>query len=98
MLPRGCGGDIRLDDSKLPLPYTIDPSVSTVTFAGSPQTGLARSDWTTEAVRAVIAQQAGRSLRRAAADAVIYNENLTLAELSLDVRVLWQRWTGFDAR
>lgn len=59
---------------------------------------LARSDWTPEAVRAVIAQQARRDQRRAAADAVIFNENLTLAELSLDVQVLWQRWTGFDAR
>ncbi|MGJ7508532.1 dephospho-CoA kinase [Variovorax sp. GT1P44] len=59
---------------------------------------LARSDWTAEAVRSVIAQQAARSHRRAAADAVIFNENLTLAELSQAVRVLWQRWRGFDAR
>ncbi len=38
--------ELRLDDSTLPVPYTIDPSVSSVTFAGSPQTGLARSTWT----------------------------------------------------
>src|SRR5439155_885169 len=35
-----------LDDSSLPLPYTIDPSVSLVTFTGSPQTASARSNWT----------------------------------------------------
>ena len=38
--------ELRLDDSTLPVPYTIDPSVSSVTFAGSPQTGGARSTWT----------------------------------------------------
>src|SRR5207237_1294089 len=38
--------ELALDDSALPLPYTIDPSVSTITFTGSPQTGSARSDWT----------------------------------------------------
>jgi dephospho-CoA kinase len=59
---------------------------------------LARSDWTPEAVRAVIAQQAKRTDRRAAADAVILNENRSLLELSLDIRDLWHRWTGFDAR
>ena len=38
--------ELRLDDSTLPVPYTIDPSVSSVTFAGSPQSALARSTWT----------------------------------------------------
>jgi len=37
---------LRLDDRALPLPYTIDPSVSSVSFSGSPQTGGARSLWT----------------------------------------------------
>ncbi len=37
---------LKLDDSKLPVPYVIDPSVSNVSFAGSPQTGGARSTWT----------------------------------------------------
>lgn len=55
---------------------------------------MARSDWTAEAVRLVIAQQAERPLRRTAADAVIFNEDLSLAELSAAVRVLWERWTG----
>lgn len=55
---------------------------------------VARSGWKPEAVQAVIAQQAGRPLRRAAADAVIYNENLTLAQLEDEVRQLWRLWTG----
>lgn len=55
---------------------------------------VARSAWTPEAVRAVIAQQAGRPLRRAAADAVICNENLTLAQLEDEVRALWRLWAG----
>jgi dephospho-CoA kinase len=49
---------------------------------------VARSGWTPEAVRAVIVQQVPRSARRAAADAVIFNEALTLEELALEVRAL----------
>ena len=56
---------------------------------------VARSGWTPEAVRTVIAQQASRPLRRAAADAVICNENLSLAQLEDEVRSLWQQWTGY---
>jgi dephospho-CoA kinase len=59
---------------------------------------LARSNWTPDAVRAVIALQARRSLRRDAADAVILNEERSLTELSLDVQDVWQRWTVPDAR
>ncbi|HYP69487.1 MAG TPA: dephospho-CoA kinase, partial [Variovorax sp.] len=55
---------------------------------------VARSGWTPDAVRAVIAHQASRPLRRAAADAVICNENLTLAQLEDEVRTLWRLWTG----
>ena len=55
---------------------------------------VARSGWTPDAVRAVIAHQASRPLRRAAADAVICNENLTLAQLEDEVRALWRLWTG----
>ncbi len=43
---RGWMLELRLDDRLLPLPYTIDPSVTTVSFAGSPQTAGARSSWT----------------------------------------------------
>ncbi|MFH0130425.1 dephospho-CoA kinase [Variovorax sp. VaC1] len=53
---------------------------------------VARSAWTPEAVRAVIAQQAPRKARRAAADAVIFNESLTLAELEIEVQGLWKQW------
>jgi len=49
---------------------------------------VARSGWTPEAVLAVIAQQAPRSARRAAADAVIFNETLSFEELALEVRAL----------
>jgi dephospho-CoA kinase len=49
---------------------------------------VARSGWAPEAVRAVIAQQAPRSARRSAADAVIFNEALSLEELALEVRAL----------
>ncbi|WP_431110755.1 dephospho-CoA kinase [Variovorax paradoxus] len=53
---------------------------------------MARSGWTAEAVSAVIAQQAPRALRRAAADAVIFNESLSLEELGTEVRSLWKLW------
>ncbi|GER20929.1 dephospho-CoA kinase [Variovorax boronicumulans] len=59
---------------------------------------MARSGWTPEAVRAVIAQQAPRKARRAAADAVIYNESLTLAELGTEVRGLWKLWAAATTR
>lgn len=59
---------------------------------------MARSGWAHDAVRAVITQQAARALRRAAADAVIYNERLTLSELSADVQGLWERWTAARTR
>ena len=59
---------------------------------------VARSGWTPDAVRSVIAQQAERGLRRAAADALIFNEKLTLAELTLEVQSLWNRWADTDTR
>lgn len=57
---------------------------------------MQRSSWTREAVLAVIAQQASRELRRAAADATICNEGLNLAQLASEVQVLWQRWTRVE--
>lgn len=53
-----------------------------------------RSGWTAEAVQAVIAQQASREARRAAADAVLFNEGLALTELEAEVRALWASWTA----
>jgi len=55
---------------------------------------MQRNGWTAEAVERVIAQQASRSARRAVADAVIYNDGITLAQLQAQVRTLWQAWIG----
>ena len=52
---------------------------------------VARSGWTEGAVRAVLAQQASRAARRAAADAVIDNEAIGLDRLGLEVDALWQQ-------
>ena len=54
---------------------------------------LARSGWVAAAVQAVIAQQASRAQRRACADAVIYNEAISLIRLDDAVRSVWQSWT-----
>jgi len=48
----------------------------------------ARAGWSEEAARAVIAQQAARPTRRAAADAVIHNQGISLAELAAEVHSL----------
>ncbi len=55
---------------------------------------MQRSGWTEAAVQAVIAQQAPRAKRRAAADAVIHNEALTLEQLAQQVAELWVAWVG----
>ena len=52
---------------------------------------IQRSHWTPEAVMQVIAQQASRPDRRAAADMVIYNQGITLEQLSGQVRQIVQR-------
>ncbi len=51
---------------------------------------MARSGWTAEAVRAVLDRQASRAERRAAADDVLFNDNVSLSELSAQVHRLWQ--------
>jgi len=50
----------------------------------------ARPGWSAEAARAVIGQQASRPRRRAAADAVIHNQGITLAGLAAEVQSLWR--------
>lgn len=55
---------------------------------------MQRSGWSEAAVRAVIAQQASRARRRAAADAVIHNEGLDLDGLGHQVAGLWAAWVG----
>ena len=58
---------------------------------------VSRSGWAAEAVQAVIAQQASRAARRAAADAVIFNEALSMELLAGEVRQLWDRWAPVPA-
>lgn len=53
---------------------------------------MRRSGWEAPAVERVIAQQASRSQRRAIADAVIFNERLSLAELETLVDALYTAW------
>lgn len=55
---------------------------------------MERSGWSAEMVRAVIAQQATRSARRAAADAVIFNDGVSLQELAVSAMHLAREW-GF---
>ena len=43
-------------------------------------------------MRAVIAQQATREARRAAADAVILNDGIDLVQLEARVQALWHDW------
>jgi dephospho-CoA kinase len=52
----------------------------------------ARSAWTEQAVRAVVAQQASRVERRACADAIVHNDGLGLEELRAEVSALWEGW------
>ncbi|MEO8124125.1 MAG: dephospho-CoA kinase [Burkholderiales bacterium] len=53
---------------------------------------LQRPGWTEASASAVIAQQARRTTRRACADAVIYNEDLTLEALAEQVALLCRHW------
>jgi len=53
---------------------------------------IRRAGWTPESAAAVIAQQASRTARRACADAVIYNQGITLDQLAANVDALWQHW------
>ncbi len=53
---------------------------------------MQRPGWSPQAASAVIAQQASRAARRACADAVIYNDGLSLEQLALEVDALWRCW------
>jgi dephospho-CoA kinase len=53
---------------------------------------MQRNGWDDAAVRRVIAQQATRERRRAIADAVIFNDGLTLDALRSEVQALWDHW------
>jgi dephospho-CoA kinase len=53
-----------------------------------------RAGWSPEQVRRVVAQQASRETRRAIGDAVIYNDECSLADLAESVGALWRLWTA----
>jgi dephospho-CoA kinase len=51
-----------------------------------------RPGWSRDAAAAVVAQQASRAARRACADAVVFNDAISLEQLAGEVASLWQRW------
>lgn len=53
---------------------------------------MQRSGWTEAQVERVIALQATRASRRAIADAVLFNDGVSRAELTRQVRALWRWW------
>jgi len=53
---------------------------------------MARNGWPREAVEKVMAQQATRAQRLAAADVCLFNEGLSLPELEAQVQQLWQHF------
>jgi dephospho-CoA kinase len=53
---------------------------------------MRRAGWQEDHVRRVIAQQAPRPVRRAIADAVIHNDEQSLASLQAAVHSLWALW------
>jgi dephospho-CoA kinase len=53
-----------------------------------------RPGWSHEAARQVVAQQATRRQRRAVADAVIFNDGITLDTLRAEVGTLWALWNN----
>jgi dephospho-CoA kinase len=54
---------------------------------------MQRSGWSAEQVQRVMAQQTPRAARRAIADAVLFNEGLSLDALQQQVNKLWQLWS-----
>jgi dephospho-CoA kinase len=53
---------------------------------------MLRPGWTCDVARAVIAQQATRAARRRCADAVIFNDDMTLDQLGAEVQDLCACW------
>jgi dephospho-CoA kinase len=54
----------------------------------------ARAGWSRTAASQAIAAQASREARRAIADAVIYNDGITRAELQAHTEALWRLWNN----
>ena len=63
-----------------------------------PETQIARvmirSGWPREAVEKVLAQQAQREFRLAAADHIILNQGITLEQLRSEVEKVWRLWNN----
>jgi dephospho-CoA kinase len=55
---------------------------------------VARPGWTREAAANAVAAQAPREMRRAIADAVIFNDGISLAELQAHTEALWRLWNN----
>ncbi len=53
-----------------------------------------RPGWTPAMALQVVQQQASRSARRNVADAVIFNDGISLDALNGEVRALWHHWAG----
>ena len=53
-----------------------------------------RPGWNAALARHVVAQQASRAQRRAIADALVFNESLSLQALETEVRTVWAIWTS----
>lgn len=53
-----------------------------------------RPGWDRETATRVIGQQALRAARRRCADAVIFNDGLSLLQLEDEVRAIWRCWCG----
>jgi dephospho-CoA kinase len=53
---------------------------------------MLRPGWTEHVAQAVIDQQAPRASRRTCADAVIYNDGVSLEQLALELEALWRYW------
>ncbi|NBX95617.1 MAG: dephospho-CoA kinase, partial [Betaproteobacteria bacterium] len=57
---------------------------------------MARSGLQAADIRRIIDSQASRAQRRAVADAVIFNEGLSLQELEQAVAALWGHWQACE--
>lgn len=53
---------------------------------------MARSGWTADSVKAVMAAQATRERRNSIADDVLINEEISRADLARQVEALWNAW------
>jgi dephospho-CoA kinase len=53
---------------------------------------MLRSNWTRATAEQIISQQASRDARRRCADALIFNQGISMRELENAVHALWRHW------